>query len=227
MGEAYTRAVEDISSVGNAVAGSDSPPAPETGGHAPRRRPESRVDPSAEKAALAAIQRGQRGEALKILMTAYGAGVTAFALRVVRNREAAKDVHQQVFLEAFQGIGKFEGRSSLWCWLCGIAYHRCMDELRRGKRQGPAEDIDVWDMLAAPPDSMMDADRVARRRALEDCLGKLPVAHRTQLLMRCLFGLSYLEISEAVEAPAGTVQVRISRILPRLRDCLRGKGVLR
>lgn len=218
--------MEDVASVGSAVTGSDDPPVPETGGRAPRQRPGSRVDPSAEKAALAAIRRGQRDQALKILMTAYGAAITAFALRVVRDPEAAKDIHQQVFLEVFQGIGKFEGRSSLWCWLCGIAYHRCLDELRRGRRSGIADDIDVWDMLAAPPDSMVDADRVAKRRALEDCLGKLPVAHRTQLLMRCFFGLSYIEIGEMGGEPHSTVQVRISRILPGLRDCLRGKGVL-
>jgi len=173
------------------------------------------------------MRRGQRDQALKILMPAYGAAITAFALRVVRDAEAAKDVHQQVFLEAFQGIGKFEGRSTLWCWLCGIAYHRCLDELRRGRRSGLADDIDVWDVLAASPDSMVDDDeRVIMRRALEDCLGKLSVAHRTQLLMRYLFGLSYFEIGEMVGEPHSTVQVRISRILPSLRDCLRGKGVL-
>ncbi len=159
-------------------------------------------------------------------MTAYSAAITAFALRVVRDPEAAKDVHQQVFLDALQGIGKFKGRSSLWCWLCGIAYHRCMDELRRYRKSGIADDIDVWEMLAAPPDSMMDADRVAQRRALEDCLGKLPVAHRTQLLMRYCFDLSYIEIGEMVGEPHSTVQVRISRILPGLRDCLCAKGVL-
>jgi len=160
-------------------------------------------------------------------MTAYGAAITAFALRVVRDPEAAKDIHQQVFLEVFQGIGKFEGRSSLWGWLCGIAYHRCLDELRRGRRAGIADDIDVWDMLAAPSDSMVDADRVAKRRALEDCLGKLPVALRTQLLMRYFFGLSHSEIGQMVRENHSTVQVRISRILPILRNCLRGKGVLR
>lgn len=160
-------------------------------------------------------------------MTAYGAPIAAFSLRVLRDRELVKDVRQQVFLEAFQGIGRFQGRSSLWSWLCGIAYHRCLDELRRIRRAGAVDDFDVLDGLAGPPDSTMDADRVAKHRALEQCLGKLSPPMRTQLLMRYFFGLSYLEIGETVGSPHGTVQVRMSRILPRLRRCLRGEGVAR
>ena len=81
------------------------------------------MDLSTEEAALAAAGCGQRHQALKILMTAYGDAITAVALRVVRDPEVAEDICQQVFLEVFQRISKFKGRS-LWCWLCSIAYRR-------------------------------------------------------------------------------------------------------
>jgi RNA polymerase sigma factor (sigma-70 family) len=73
----------------------------------------------------------------------------------------------------------------------------------------------------------MDADRVAQRRALEQCLGELSVPIRTQLLMRCFLGLSYAEIGEAIGVPHSTVQVRMSRILPQLRHCLQEEGLVR
>ena len=187
----------------------------------------SRADRQAEEAALTCVRAGRRDEALKILMIAYGAPLLAFALRVVRDREIAKDVRQQVFLEAFQGIDRFEGRSTLWSWLCGIAYHRCLDELRRGRRADSMDDFDVLNGLAGLPDPSMDEDRIAKRRALERCLGRLPASMRAQLLMRCSLGLSYAEIAEMVGVSAGTVQVRISRLLPPLRRCLRGEGVAR
>jgi RNA polymerase sigma factor (sigma-70 family) len=82
-------------------------------------------------------------------------------------------------------------------------------------------------VLAGQPDTTMDEDRVEKQRALERCLGHLSVSMRTQLLMRCFLGLSYVEIGEVVKDSHGTVQVRISRILPRLRRCLRGEGVAR
>lgn len=176
---------------------------------------------------LAQLRRGRRQDALKLLMTAYSPHIIAFAVRLLRNREAAKDVHQQVFLEAFQGFDRFEGRSTLWRWLCTITHHRCIDELRRGRRTPVAGDFDLWDELAAPHDPRMDDDRVASQRALEKCLGKLSSGLRTQVLMRYFLELGFSEIGENVGASHGTVQMRVSRILPRLRQCLREEGVAR
>lgn len=210
---------------GNATIGEVGPLAVGAASAPPPQPQTSRVDRSSEETALAYVRRGRRDEALKILMAAYGTPLTAFALRILRDRELAKDVRQQVFLEAFQGIERFEGRSSVWSWLCSITYHRCFDELKRLRRARTVDDVDVLDGLVGPPDPMMDPDRVAKQRALEQCLGKLSVPMRTQLLMRCFLGLSYVEIGEAIGAPHGTVQVRMSRILPRLRRCLRGEGV--
>lgn len=187
----------------------------------------TRVDHPAEVAALACVRRGRPGEALNIVMTAYDSAIRGFILRVIRSREAADDLCQQVFLDVFHGIGKFQERSSLWSWLCRIAYHRCLDELRRTQRESAIDDFDVLNALVGQPDPIVDADRIGERRALEKCLGKLPPVIRSQVLMRAFFGLSYEEIAEAVDTPAGTVQVRMSRILPRLRRCLRDEGVAR
>jgi RNA polymerase sigma factor (sigma-70 family) len=187
--------------------------------------PTSRVDHAAEQAALSCVRDGRRDDALKILLVAYGRPIAAFALSLVRNREAANDIRQQVFLDAFQGIEKFQARSSLWSWLCGIAHHRCLDVLRVSRRAAITDEFDVWDRLADEPDLTADTERVAARHALEHCLGKLPTPLRSQVLMRYFLGLSYVEIGEITGDAHGTIQVRMSRILPKLRRCLRGEGV--
>jgi RNA polymerase sigma-70 factor (ECF subfamily) len=219
--------VDDDSSAARAATQDANPPAAVTGSAPPWKAPKSRVDHAAEAAALASIRHWRPEQALAILATAYGAPITAFALRIVRNPELAYDVRQQVFLEAFQGFDKFAGRSSLWSWLCGIAYHRCLDELRRLRRTNVGDDFDVVDGLMNQPDTTDDAARVAMRRALEHCLGKQQPALRSQLLMRYYLGLSYAEIAEAVGDRPEAVQRRMSRILPNLRECLQKKGFTR
>jgi RNA polymerase sigma-70 factor, ECF subfamily len=187
----------------------------------------SRVDRAAEERALGALRKAAvdaKSQAIQILMTAYGEALLGFILRFTRNRDSAKDVRQQVFLEAFQGIGKFEGRSSLWSWLCGIAYHRSIDELKRAKRNDAGADFDVWAALGGKPNEGMDEGRVQKMRALEHCLGKLKDDHRAQVLMRFQAGMSFAEIGEAVGEEHGTVQVRISRVLPKLKKCLKDRG---
>jgi RNA polymerase sigma-70 factor (ECF subfamily) len=223
----YTWHVEDGSAAGGVTGDGDGAPDAGAGNLPSRPSQRARVDHVAEETALASARAGRPGEAVKILMRAYGGHITAFAIRILRESESAKDVRQQVFLEAFQGLRKFKGHSSLWTWLCGITYHRCLDELRRKRRSGGVEDLDMLDRIVGRIDSAMDVDQVAERRALERCLAKLSETMRSQLLMRCFLGLSYMEIGETIDAPHSTVQVRISRILPRLRRCLRGEGVVR
>ncbi|HEU4726738.1 MAG TPA: sigma-70 family RNA polymerase sigma factor [Kofleriaceae bacterium] len=219
--------MDDGSAAEGVAIESASPPAVEVSAGSPWEPPRSRANQAVEHEALACVHRGQTQRALALLLDAYGSAVTAIAVRVLRNPELAKDVRQQVFLEAFQGFARFEGRGSLLGWLCGITYHRCLDELRRRKRIAPSDAFQVVDELDREPDPAMDANRAANRRALEHCLAKLPPRVQAQVLMRYLEGMSYVEIGQIVQEPSGTVQVRISRILPRLRRCLRGEGVER
>ena len=159
-------------------------------------------------------------------MDAYAEPIMSFALRMVRDRELAKDMRQDVFLKAFQGLDTFGGEGSLWSWLCGIAYFRCVDELRRGRARA-GKDLEFLDELFGQPDTALDADRVAKRRALEHCLAQLRASLREQLLLRFYLGLSHPEIGELIGNRPATVQVRISRLLLRMRKCLHKKGFVR
>lgn len=187
----------------------------------------SRINRKAEDEALACLRRGEPVEALTILMKVYGPLITGFIFRMVRNRDTAEDLRQQVFLEAFRGIGDFQGRSSCYTWLTSIAYHRCLDTLKRERKIKTTADFDVLNALHWQPDPAMDSGLEAKRRALEHCLGKIPKAMRAELLMRIYFDLSYAEIEKLSGDSAGTIQVRIMRLLPRLRQCLQAKGVKR
>lgn len=186
----------------------------------------SRINLQAEEKVLALLRAGHKDQAVELLMATYGESILAFIARTLRNREAAEDVRQQVFLQAFQGIEKFESRSSLWTWLCSIASRQALDELKRNKR-AEVHSFEAWDALAVQPDPSMDKALVIKRRALEQCLGKLSGSSRMQVLMRMYLELSYAEIGEVFEEAHSAVQVRISRILPELQQCLRKKGFAR
>lgn len=194
---------------------------------APRGRT---IDADAERRLLAQWRRGERDLAFRALMSLYGRGLLGFARRMVRDEDAAQDVRQQVFLEAWRGLDRYEGRASLWTWLCAIAHNRCLDAARRGGRINAREvavDLDVLESVAPAPEQAMTSDRLAERRALEHCLRRLPVAVRAQVLMRYDQGLSHAEIAEIIGDAPGTVQVRLARALPKLRRCLESQGASR
>jgi RNA polymerase sigma factor (sigma-70 family) len=190
--------------------------------------PKSRADLDAENRALELFRAGKHDQAISILMTLYAAPLVTMIRRIVDDAELAKDIRQIVFLQALRDLEQFEGRSSVWSWLCGIAANRSIDAIRkrRSRAADKQEPSELLDQLAAPEDADVDHDHAALR-ALESCLQKLPDELRSEVLLRYKSGLSYQEIAEIRQKKAGTLQVRIARGLAQLRDCLRRKGVER
>lgn len=180
---------------------------------------------------LALIARGARREAASALIDAYGDAVYSFCLRMLRDREVAADVRQKVFLEACRDLGRFHGRSSLRTWLFGIASHRCLDEGRRRVRAARHEPFEEMGSPAAEPvptawpnpNDLVSHSELAR--ALEDCLSRLPDEIRVTVLLRHGSEMSYEEMAERLGVKANTLQARVARAEPALRECLEAKGI--
>src|SRR5215510_2821117 len=104
--------------------------ATELSDHADQAVSTSVAGPGDRKATPMTDRRAALGE----LMDAYGKIVLGFCLRMLRDRELANDVMQQVFLEAYRDFDRFQGRSSPRTWLLAIANNRCLDALRSKRR---------------------------------------------------------------------------------------------
>ena len=136
-------------------------------------------------------------------------------------------MHHQVFLEADRDLDRVSGRASPATWLYGIAAHRCIDAIRRTRRQD--ERIEPDDELvaafadpASAPGEQLDRARLVR--ALEVCLQELSRESREAVLFRFQVGLTYEEMALMLEAKADTLCARVARALPVLKECLEGKG---
>lgn len=222
---AYTASVEDSSSTGS--TGSESPgPSSVMSESIPLRRAQKidKIDRDGEERVLSLREAGKKREAIERLMLMYGDAIVAHLARLTRDAEIAKDLSQQTFLEAYRSLESFQGRSSLRTWLFSIARNRGIDEIKRNRRTELREDFDVLKELAVPPEASVRGEERAKRRALEDCLARLPDETREQLLLRMTEGFTYNELGDRSQEAHGTVQVRISRALQQLRKCLRAKG---
>lgn len=182
-----------------------------------------------EAEALAHLDRGDPRGALIVLMRAYGDAVLGHCIRVLRDRALAEDIRQQTFLEAFRDLPRFQRRSTLRCWVLGIASHRCLDAIkarrRRDARIDSGEEEPVVTAADESPDPSHHVDAERTSRVLEGCLEGLSEEVRMTVLMKFQHDLSYEEMSPMVNQRPGTLQARVARALPILRRCLETRGV--
>jgi RNA polymerase sigma-70 factor (ECF subfamily) len=172
---------------------------------------------------IAAVAHGDR-RAFETIYDRYAPAVFGLALKMLRDREVAEEIVQEVFWRVWQRAGSFDCKRSFAPWLFGIAHNACIDELRRQRmRPQSIRGDDEYSLLSMIPDDTDVSElalHVEQRRSVAEALQQLPVEQRQALTLAYFGGLTQPEIAEQVEAPLGTVKTRIRLGLQKLRDML-------
>ena len=179
------------------------------------------------------IQDAQQGDldAFNRLILAYQDRVYNQAFRVLGEYQSADDATQEAFISAYKNIRSFRG-GSFRAWLLRIVTNACYDELRRKKRRPttPLEPVDdEGDEIESPhwiaDPGELPEDNVARSElanAIQACLDQLSADFRVVVVLVDVQGLDYLEASEVIGKPLGTIKSRLARARNRMKDCLQG-----
>jgi RNA polymerase sigma-70 factor, ECF subfamily len=147
------------------------------------------------------------------------------AFRLTGYKAQAEDLVQETYLRAWRSLSQLHDPSSVQPWMFRILRTVFIDQLRRESRR-PKLVTDVEKMLAASEQlSLPEVSDLKDRRNLDEvfdqeilsAMTELPDEERLALLFQVVGGLSYREISEAMERPIGTVMSRIHRAKRWLR----------
>jgi len=129
--------------------------------------------------------------------------------------EDAADLTQQVFLQVFERIGQFSGRSKVSTWIYRVAVNEALQHLRRSNRPK------IGILEQEPMDrSRSSEDKSDEKELLEQALSRLEPELRSTFLLREVEGLSYTEIAQALGIPQGTVGSRLNRARLELQQHL-------
>lgn len=174
----------------------------------------------------AAIEAGDYGLAMELLLIQHGDHVYGYCRRFLGNATEAEDVSQTVFAQAFQDLKHLSSPHIARMWLRGIARHRCLDRLRERRRDFQiVDDNDLCAIVDRQPSLVLSDSDPRVGQALDECLDCLDERSRELLVLRFHDELTFEEISKLTHDTPGALRVRMTRALPALRRCLEGKGV--
>jgi RNA polymerase sigma-70 factor (ECF subfamily) len=83
------------------------------------------------------VKASQQGDqdTYALLVQRHQRRVFTMVLRMLQDEEEASEVTQEAFLAAWQGLPSFRGKARFATWLYRIAYHCCVRQLERRKRE--------------------------------------------------------------------------------------------
>jgi RNA polymerase sigma-70 factor (ECF subfamily) len=195
-----------------------------------------------EDALLARLKRGDEG-AFDELVTKHHGTLIRMAMGYVADREVAEEVVQDTWMAVIESLNRFEGRSSLRTWICGILIHKAKDRGVREKRhttfsafesydddndeaidpsrfQQSGEWAGHWAFPPQPWDDQTPETLLASKQAV-DCMQRaieaLPATLKEVLILRDVEGVEAKEVCEMLNITETNLYVRLHRARERVR----------
>lgn len=169
--------------------------------------------------ALVAVAKGDEA-ALRKVYDATSAKLFGVCLRICKDREAAEDVLQLVYIKIWNRAGRFEAqRASPISWLCAIARNTAIDWVRANGTVHLAQDAAaaVADTSPLAPDMI---EMTQQRARIFECLEALDERPRNAIRAAFFDGLTYAQLADAMTVPLGTLKSWVRRGLIQLRGCV-------
>lgn len=165
----------------------------------------------------------RESRALEILYERYATQVFSLALAMLRDRDQAADLTQEVFLLVWRHAAIYRPTGSARSWLLRLVRNRAIDEMRRARRQQlwrTAASVELTTHGTSLASELLD---VIVQQEVREAVAALPALHREALLLAFFHGLSHHEIAIRLQTPLGTIKARIRRALLTLRHQLLDK----
>jgi RNA polymerase sigma-70 factor, ECF subfamily len=195
-----------------------------------------------DDAAFLARLRDGDGAAYRTLIRRFHPSLVSVANSVIGSRAQAEEVVQDAWLAVFNGIGRFEGRSSLATWLFSIVLNRARTRISREARlvglpgildgaQGRERAVDTSEFK---PDGHwievprlweeLDPERVVGGRQLwalvQEAIEHLPAGQRAVIVLRDMEGRAADETCELLGISAENQRVLLHRARGRIRKTI-------
>lgn len=165
---------------------------------------------------MGAEQESSEHERIVSLYRELGPAVYRRCLRLLKDREAARDATQEVFVKLLRDIERLSGRETALPWIYRVATNHCLNVLRDARRRGGTPHEDALEVVADAPSSFPE------RRLAREVLSRFDLETQAIAVGVLVDGLEHEELAGALGISRKTVHRKLARFLHQARALLGG-----
>ncbi|MFT6984164.1 MAG: RNA polymerase sigma-70 factor (ECF subfamily) [Crocinitomicaceae bacterium] len=175
------------------------------------------------------LNKRNKDKAFSYLVDAYSSKVFNTCINLIRSREDAEDVTQEVFTAVYLSLDTFGGDSKLSTWIYSIALNKSKEFLRkktRKKRSGMMTTIEKDDSHTVPNATIefnhpgVLLENKERTQVLFHAIDQLAENQKISYTLHKIEGMSYSEIAELTELSVSSVESLMFRAKKKLHQLL-------
>jgi RNA polymerase sigma-70 factor, ECF subfamily len=169
-------------------------------------------------------------QSFELLLQRYRTPLVNFLYRMVRNREQAEDLAQEVFLRVYRAREDYEPSAKFTTWLFRIATNLALNSVRDHRYEklevsmdapivADAEDGEerMMELADEHPDIEQHLVDEARKKMIRHAIEKLPEKQRAAVLLHKYQELDYAEIAKILQCSESALKSLLFRAYETLR----------
>jgi RNA polymerase sigma factor (sigma-70 family) len=172
-----------------------------------------------QESELVTLLRQRDESAFSYLYDHYSGAMYSIVLNIVRDRELANDLLQDIFVKVWRQIETYDSsKGRLFTWLLNISRNASIDAIRSKSFQNSQQNRELTEnVYEAAGSTLMNTDKIGLRK----------IVHRLKDEYKVLVELSYFEgftqdeISKMLKIPLGTVKTRLRTALIQLKQVIK------
>lgn len=170
------------------------------------------------------INRCLEGEtnAFSYLVDQYKDFVYTIIFRMVKNKEWAEEIAQDVFVKAYTSLNSYRGDAKFSTWLYTIAYRKALDALKSVKNQKKTDFIDDVQEgdIGSVTDALMHLELEERKTIIKNSILKLKEDEAALITLYYFEEKSVKEIQEITKISVDNIKIKLYRSRKKLYDYL-------
>lgn len=150
-----------------------------------------------------------------LLVDRHGAALLGWLGRRCSGREEARELYQETWVRAYEGLARLEDPGRLRAWLLGIAYNLVGKRLRRAGALG-FEPLGEREPHAAEVRDPLERAELGTR--IQAAVERLPERQREVFELRALVGLDHAAVAERLGIREDNARANYYQAVRRLRS---------
>ena len=144
-----------------------------------------------------------------------GRKIYLYLLSLCSEPNTAEELTQETFYRAIKNLNRYEGKSSVFTWLCGIAKHLWLQEIDRRTRH-PTTELDLYYQDNSPSPVECTEQKDSKLFILKQ-IHELPEQEKEIILLRATGALTFKEIGEIFNRSENWARVTYYRAKQKLK----------
>ncbi|MEM9362334.1 MAG: RNA polymerase sigma factor [Bacteroidota bacterium] len=157
------------------------------------------------------------------LVKKYQHYVYTLVVRMIKVKEEAEEVAQDVFIKAYRSLKDFKGDSKFSTWLYRIAYRTALDHIRKNKKRQKTHELleEITKSNVHLGDTPLERiQKVERKEHVKKCIAQLSESDAAVVTLFYFEELSIKEIGTITQLTEDNIKVKLHRSRKKLFELL-------